>query len=307
MHRWGTGCFFLALAWLLVSGFTGSGVARAQTASPSSEVGAEDGKPIGRFVDLYCVECHNSEDKTAGLALDDARLGGHRAGTRRPGRRSSGSSSRGRCRRRTRSGRRGAAYDSIVSTLAASLDRAAAEQPESRPDRHVPAAQPDRVPERHPRPAGARHRRRGAAADRRVQPRLRQRDGGRPLADAPGPLHHRGAEDQPAGGRQPGPLARRRHVPDPAGPHAGGARRGAAARHARRRADPVHVPAGRRVRDPGPADARPQRARRGPARAARAGGAAGSRADGVVHRDAAARADEDHQTGRRAPEGPHPR
>ena len=64
-----------------------------------------------------------------------------------------------------------------------------------------------------PRSAGAGHRRRGAAAGGRVQSRLRQRDGGRPLADAAGPLHHRGAEDQPAGGRQPGPLARRRHDP----------------------------------------------------------------------------------------------
>ena len=48
----------------------------------------------------------------------------------------------------------------------------------------------------------------------------------------------------------------------PAGPHAGGARRGAADRHSRRRADPLHIPAGRRVRDPDPPDARPQRARR---------------------------------------------
>ena len=72
------------------------------------------------------------------------------------------------------------------------------------------------------------------AAERRVEPRVRQRDGGRPLADAAGPLHHRGAEDQPAGRRQPAAIARRRHDPHPAGPHPGGARRGAADRHARR-------------------------------------------------------------------------
>ena len=42
----------------------------------------------------------------------------------------------------------------------------------------------------------------------RVQPRVRQRDGGRPLADAAGSLYHRGAEDQPAGRRQSRPLAR---------------------------------------------------------------------------------------------------
>ena len=77
-------------------------------------------------------------------------------------------------------------------------------------------------------------------------------------------------EDQPAGGRASRPFSRRRHDPDSAGPHPGGARRRAAARHARRRADSLHVPAGRRVRDPDPAGARPQRARRGAERAARA-------------------------------------
>ena len=53
--------------------------------------------------------------------------------------------------------------------------------------------------------------------------------------------------------------------------------------------DSVHLPAGRRVRHPGPADARPQRACRGPARAARAGSAAGPQARGLVHRQAARR------------------
>ena len=62
-------------------------------------------------------------------------------------------------------------------------------------------------------------------------------------------------------GRSPGGDT----IRDPAGPHPGGARRRAAARHARRRARPLHVPAGRRVRDPDPPDAGPQRARRGPA------------------------------------------
>ena len=38
-----------------------------------------------------------------------------------------------------------------------------------------------------------------------------------------------------AGGRRAAPFARRRHLPHSAGPHAGGARRRAAARHARRR------------------------------------------------------------------------
>ena len=101
-----------------------------------------------------------------------------------------------------------------------------------------------------------------AAAGRRIQPRLRQRDGRRSLADAAGTLPLRGAEDQPAGGRTSQPVAGRRHDQASARPHAGRALRRAAARHARRRGRPLHVPAGRRVRDPDSAGARPQRARR---------------------------------------------
>ena len=31
---------------------------------------AKDRETVRRFVDLYCVECHNGDDKTAGLDLD---------------------------------------------------------------------------------------------------------------------------------------------------------------------------------------------------------------------------------------------
>ena len=51
---------------------------------------------------------------------------------------------------------------------------------------------------------------------------------------------------------------------------------------------PLQLSAGRRVRDSGPADARPQRRGRRPQRAARAGSAARPRARGAVHREAAA-------------------
>ena len=86
--------------------------------------------------------------------------------------------------------------------------------------------------------------------------------------------------------RSPG----RRDDPDPGGLDPGGARRRASGRDARRALDSVSLPPGRRVRDPAPAGARPQRARRGSARAARAGGAARPRADGALHRHAAAEA-----------------
>ena len=106
---------------------------------------------------------------------------------------------------------------------------------ESRPNGDDPPAHANRIPERHPRSARARRRRRLAAARRRVELRLRQRDGRRSVADAARPLHVGGGEDQPRRGRPAQPLARRRDDQDAAGPHAGGAPRGPADRHARRR------------------------------------------------------------------------
>ena len=83
-------------------------------------------------------------------------------------------------------------------------------------------------------------------------------------------------------------------------------------RHARRHGRPLHLPAGRRVRDPDPPDARPRRARRGPERAARGRAAAGSRARAAVHGEAAAgrgRPRDGRPTpegaGRRSSAGPH--
>ena len=67
--------------------------------------------------------------------------------------------------------------------------RSGARQPgrrgaQSRPNRHVPPAQPHRIPQRHPRSARARHRRSGAAAERLGELRVRQHHGRQPLADA---------------------------------------------------------------------------------------------------------------------------
>ena len=144
-------------------------------------------------------------------------------------------------------------YDAVIASLETDAGSRAAAKPESRPHRHVPPAESHRIPERHPRPAGARRRRRGAAARGRGQPRLRQRDGRRPLADAAGPLRRRGAEDQPAGGRAapsrspggdtirlPPDLTQEEHVEGlPLGTRGGTLIR-------------YTFPAGRRVRDPGP-------------------------------------------------------
>ena len=78
-----------------------SGAARPQTAPPSAPVRSTEREAIGRFADLYCVACHNSDDKTAGLALD-AMSAEDVSQTRRPGSESSRSSSLARCRRRTK-------------------------------------------------------------------------------------------------------------------------------------------------------------------------------------------------------------
>ena len=165
------------------------------------------------LVTRYCVSCHNDRLKTGGLALEtlaaqpvaDAadvwekvvrKLRARQmppVGTPRPDE---------------------ATYEAAIASLEASLDRAAAA-------RRIPAG-----PRRFRRLNRTEYQNAirdllaldidaaVAAAGRRVQSWLRQRDGGRSLADAPGPLHHGGAEDQPAGGRASGPVAGRRHDPD---------------------------------------------------------------------------------------------
>jgi hypothetical protein len=47
-----------------------SGFARPQADSAPRSNGPKEQEAIGRFVNLFCVECHNSEDKMAGLSLD---------------------------------------------------------------------------------------------------------------------------------------------------------------------------------------------------------------------------------------------
>ena len=84
----------------------------------------------------------------------------------------------------------------LVSFLETAIDRAGGRQPQPGPAGAAPA-EPRRVPERHPRSAGARRRRRVAAARRRLELRLRQRGrrAGR-VAGAARALHRRRREDQ---------------------------------------------------------------------------------------------------------------
>src|SRR5262245_32261636 len=129
MKRWGTWVHRLAPILLVVGGFTGSGVAQ-QRPDPSDSPKISPGRDVvGRFVNLYCVECHNSDDKAAGLALDtlsEEDVNRHPKDWEKVVRRLV-------ARQMPPEGAprpSGRAYDSFVSSLAGSLDRAAAEHPE---------------------------------------------------------------------------------------------------------------------------------------------------------------------------------
>ena len=73
-----------------------------------------------------------------------------------------------------------------------------------------------------------------APAARRERPRLRQRDGQRSAADAPGPLHLGRAENQPPGDRPHVVVSAERRHSRAARPHAGRSYARPADRHARR-------------------------------------------------------------------------
>ena len=128
MNRWGIRVLCWVSILLLVGGFLSSGDARGQATPPSSSRDSNEREAIGRFVDLYCVICHNRDDKTAGLALDAIRSEDvSRNATawekvvRKLVARQMPPEEEMRPSRRT--------YDAFVSLLTGALDRAAAEVP----------------------------------------------------------------------------------------------------------------------------------------------------------------------------------
>jgi Protein of unknown function (DUF1592)/Protein of unknown function (DUF1588)/Protein of unknown function (DUF1585)/Protein of unknown function (DUF1595)/Protein of unknown function (DUF1587)/Planctomycete cytochrome C len=71
MNRWGTRTLGGISVVLLAASAMTSSTARQQAPPPSSAlVRSNERETIRQFTDLYCVACHNREDKTAGLALD---------------------------------------------------------------------------------------------------------------------------------------------------------------------------------------------------------------------------------------------
>ena len=228
----------------------------------AGKVSGSDPDQVRPLVERYCVSCHDAETAKGGLNLAfvlDKEVARHPQVWEKVVRRLRG-------RQMPPAGKKRPDEEHLRVGRLATRDRPRSRggrEAESGSHRHHPAADSHRVPERHSRSARHRHRRGGAAAGGRSQPRVRQRDGRRSVADAAGPLHHGGAEDQPAGGRQRAAVARRRH--DPRRPditqedHVDGLPLGTRGGTL----DPLHVPAGRRVRHPDPARPRPQRARRG--------------------------------------------
>jgi hypothetical protein len=129
MTRRGMRSLFLVPSLFAIGGAVGSGMPRPQADPRPSSQAPDERDAIGRFVNLYCVECHNIEEKMAGLALDSIsgedlsrnpeawekvvrKLVARQMppeGSIRPS---------------------GRTYDSILGRIAGSLDRAAEERPD---------------------------------------------------------------------------------------------------------------------------------------------------------------------------------
>ena len=267
-----------ALAVLSVSGSSVRGLQQRPPAPLPAAVA-----PQRASLDRYCVGCHNDRVKTGGLALDTLdveRVGENAEAWEKVVRKLRGRMMPPAGRPRPDE----ATYESLVSYLETSLDRVGRGPSQSRPHRHLPPAESNRIPERDPRPArrststsprccrktmratasttsaSAGSRRRCWSATWR---RRRRSAAWRSAARAPSPASHVVV--------LPADLTQEDHVDGlPFGT------RGGALVHA-------HVPARRRLRDPGPAVAGPQRKRRRAHRAAPARDHARRQAPAAVH------------------------
>ena len=114
-----------SVQYLLVAGGLTGPAAGQQQAGPSH---SPEREVVNRFVNLYCVECHNSDDKTADLDLETIgpdEVSRHPRAWEKVVRRLV-------ARQMPPDGSlrpKGKAYDSVVSSLAGALDRGAVEHP----------------------------------------------------------------------------------------------------------------------------------------------------------------------------------
>ncbi len=127
MSRWGTWAGCLAPVLLIVVEATRAGQSRpGDEPSPARAVAARTA--IDRFVASYCLECHDADARTAGLALDDldtAAVGKNAEAWEKVVRRLAARQMPPGHRRRPSE----AEFNAIVSAIASGLDRAAAEHP----------------------------------------------------------------------------------------------------------------------------------------------------------------------------------
>ena len=129
MRRWGTFARFLVPILLLACGFLSSGVAQQRSTSPPSPEVTSEREVVGRFVERLCSECHNGDDKSGGLNLEDLSLEDidrHPKAWEKVVRRLA--SRQMPPARHTRPTER--EYDAVVTSIAGALDRAAARHPD---------------------------------------------------------------------------------------------------------------------------------------------------------------------------------
>jgi len=132
MNRRSSCVFLLAPILLAAGGIPDPGPARAEAAAPAAAAAPDDPQgreTVGRFVNLYCVECHNGDEKAAGLDLE---VVGAESVDRHPEvwekvvRRLV-------ARQMPPEGAvrpKGPIYETVVASLSGSLDRAAASHPD---------------------------------------------------------------------------------------------------------------------------------------------------------------------------------
>ena len=198
--------------------------------------------PVKTIVDQYCVSCHDGDAKKGGMDLDslsNESIDKHSDAWERVVRKL-------RTRQMPPIGKdrpEDPTYDEVVSALTSSLDHVAALNPN--PGRTETFRRLNRTEYQNAI-------RDLLALDIDAAALLPKDDAShgfdnvdcrQSFSDAAESLHLRCAEDQPPGRRCARAPARRRHVSHSAGRHAGGACRRAAAGHARRRVDSLHVSA----------------------------------------------------------------
>ena len=120
---------FAATIAVVFAAFSSIGSAQDQAVFHASGLGGAERETIARFVRVYCVECHNADDKTGGLDLDsidpeslDRHANVWEKVVRKVVARQMPPFEAIRPKRRD--------YDTFINTLTTALDRSAAERPD---------------------------------------------------------------------------------------------------------------------------------------------------------------------------------